>query len=95
MTMVRRALSVITSAIRGTWRAIRARPAVFGAIALSVVLLNLVLPAAVLSLFRKRVDFLPPPGAPTPADLDKALKAAGLPVTVLSPELRRVYELTK
>ena len=43
--------------IRGTWRAIRARPAVFGAIALSVVLLNLVLPVVVLSLFRKRVDF--------------------------------------
>jgi hypothetical protein len=57
MAMVRRALTVITSVIRGTWRAIRARPAVFGAIALSVVLLNLVLPVVVLSLFRKRVDF--------------------------------------
>jgi hypothetical protein len=57
MAMVRRALTVITSVIRGTWRAIRARPAVFGAIALSVVLLNLALLVVVLSLFRKRVDF--------------------------------------
>jgi len=37
----------------------------------------------------------PPPGAPTPADMDKALKGAGLPVTVLNPELKRVYELTR
>jgi L-ascorbate metabolism protein UlaG (beta-lactamase superfamily) len=37
----------------------------------------------------------PPPGAPTPADMEKALKAAGLPVTVLNPELSKVYELTK
>jgi len=37
----------------------------------------------------------PPPGAPTPADLENALKAAGLPVRVLNPELSRVYELTK
>lgn len=36
-----------------------------------------------------------PQGAPTPADMEKALKAAGLPVKVLDPELRRVYELTK
>src|SRR5262245_51363335 len=37
----------------------------------------------------------PAPGAPTPADLDSALKAAGLPVRLLNPELSRVYELTK
>ena len=37
----------------------------------------------------------PPPGAPTPADMENALKAAGLPVSVLNPELSRVYDLTK
>jgi L-ascorbate metabolism protein UlaG (beta-lactamase superfamily) len=37
----------------------------------------------------------PPPGAPTPADMENAVKSAGLPVAVLNPELRRVYELTK
>jgi L-ascorbate metabolism protein UlaG (beta-lactamase superfamily) len=37
----------------------------------------------------------PPPGAPTPATLEATLKAAGLPVTVLNPDLRRVYELKK
>ena len=37
----------------------------------------------------------PPPGAPTPAAMDAALKAAGLPVTVLNPDLSKVYELTK
>ena len=37
----------------------------------------------------------PPPGAPTPAALEAALKASGLPVTVLNPDLKKVYELTK
>jgi L-ascorbate metabolism protein UlaG (beta-lactamase superfamily) len=37
----------------------------------------------------------PPPGAPTPAAMEAALKAAALPVTVLNPELSKVYELTK
>lgn len=37
----------------------------------------------------------PPPGAPTPADLERALKAARLPVKVLNPELSKVYELRK
>jgi L-ascorbate metabolism protein UlaG (beta-lactamase superfamily) len=37
----------------------------------------------------------PPAGAPTVADMDNALKAAGLPVRVLNPELSRPYELTK
>jgi L-ascorbate metabolism protein UlaG (beta-lactamase superfamily) len=37
----------------------------------------------------------PPPGAPTPADMANALRAAGLPVAVLNPELGKVYELTK
>ena len=37
----------------------------------------------------------PPPGAPTPADMERVLKDAGLPVTVINPELKRVYDLTK
>jgi len=37
----------------------------------------------------------PPPGAPTPADMERVLRASGLPVTVLNPDLSRVYELTK
>jgi len=37
----------------------------------------------------------PGPGEPTPADMERALKAAGLPVTVLNPELSKVHELTK
>jgi L-ascorbate metabolism protein UlaG (beta-lactamase superfamily) len=37
----------------------------------------------------------PAAGAPTPADMEQALKAAGLPVTVLNPELSKVYDLTK
>ncbi len=35
------------------------------------------------------------PGQPTPAAMASALKAAGLPVTVLNPELGKVYELKK
>jgi L-ascorbate metabolism protein UlaG (beta-lactamase superfamily) len=35
----------------------------------------------------------PPPGAPTPADLEAALMSANLGVTVLNPELAKVYEL--
>jgi len=37
----------------------------------------------------------PPLGAATPADMDATFKASGLPVTVLSPDLKKVYELTK
>ena len=37
----------------------------------------------------------PPPGAPTPAVMESALKTAGLPVTVLNPDLSKVYDLTK
>lgn len=37
----------------------------------------------------------PPPGAPTPADMEKALAAAGVQVKVLNPEPGKVYELTK
>ncbi len=37
----------------------------------------------------------PPPGAPTPAAMEAALKTAGLPVTVLNPDLSKAYELTK
>jgi L-ascorbate metabolism protein UlaG (beta-lactamase superfamily) len=37
----------------------------------------------------------PPAGAPTPADMDRVLRTAGLPVRVLNPELSRPYELTK
>ena len=35
------------------------------------------------------------PGDATPADMEKALSDAGLPVKVLNPELSKVYELTK
>ena len=31
----------------------------------------------------------------TPADLAAALKASGLPVTMINPELGKVYQLTK
>jgi L-ascorbate metabolism protein UlaG (beta-lactamase superfamily) len=37
----------------------------------------------------------PDPGTPTPADMEQALKAAGLPVTVLNPELSKVHDLTR
>jgi L-ascorbate metabolism protein UlaG (beta-lactamase superfamily) len=37
----------------------------------------------------------PPAGAHTPEDVATAFKASGLPVTVIKPELRKVYELTK
>jgi hypothetical protein len=37
----------------------------------------------------------PDAGAPTPADMEQALKAADLPVTVLNPELSKVYDLTR
>ena len=37
----------------------------------------------------------PPAGASTPAQMEQMLKASGLPVTVLNPELGKVYELTK
>ena len=37
----------------------------------------------------------PAQGAPTVANLEAALKSAGLPVTVLNPDLKKVYELTK
>ena len=37
----------------------------------------------------------PPPGGTTPAMMEAALKTAGLPVTVLNPDLSKIYELTK
>jgi L-ascorbate metabolism protein UlaG (beta-lactamase superfamily) len=37
----------------------------------------------------------PPAGGTTPAAMEAAIKTAGLPVTVLNPDLRKVYELTK
>jgi len=37
----------------------------------------------------------PPQGTPTPADVEKAFKAARLTVKVLDPEMGKVYELTK
>jgi len=37
----------------------------------------------------------PPPGAPTPMMMASVLKDAGQPVTVLNPDLSKVYELTK
>jgi L-ascorbate metabolism protein UlaG (beta-lactamase superfamily) len=36
-----------------------------------------------------------PPGGTTIGDYDKALKDSGLPVTLLNPELKKVYELRK
>ncbi len=36
-----------------------------------------------------------PPGAHTPEDVVAAFRASGLPVTVVKPELKKVYELTK
>jgi L-ascorbate metabolism protein UlaG (beta-lactamase superfamily) len=37
----------------------------------------------------------PPPGAPTPMAMAAALRDSGQPVTVLNPDLSKVYELTK
>ena len=37
----------------------------------------------------------PPPGAPTPADLEREVKDLGLPVSVLNPELGKTYTLSK
>jgi L-ascorbate metabolism protein UlaG (beta-lactamase superfamily) len=37
----------------------------------------------------------PPAGATTPLTLEAALKASGLPVTLLNPDLKKVYELSK
>jgi L-ascorbate metabolism protein UlaG (beta-lactamase superfamily) len=36
-----------------------------------------------------------PPGGSTIADFEKAIRDSGLPVTLLNPELKKVYELTK
>jgi L-ascorbate metabolism protein UlaG (beta-lactamase superfamily) len=37
----------------------------------------------------------PPAGGTTPLMLDAALKSSGMPVTLLNPDLKKVYELTK
>jgi len=37
----------------------------------------------------------PPAGATTPVALESALRASGLPVTLLNPDLKKVYELSK
>jgi L-ascorbate metabolism protein UlaG (beta-lactamase superfamily) len=37
----------------------------------------------------------PPPGAHSAADLEAAFKASGLPIMVIKPEFKKVYELTK
>ena len=37
----------------------------------------------------------PTPGAKTPADVEAAFKASGLPITVIKPEFNKVYELSK
>jgi L-ascorbate metabolism protein UlaG (beta-lactamase superfamily) len=37
----------------------------------------------------------PPPGAHSAADLEAAFKASGLPITVIKPEVNKIYELTK
>lgn len=55
--MLGRAVRVITCVIRGVGRAVRARRKVFWMVALGVFVLNVLLPVAVLSLFRKPVDY--------------------------------------
>lgn len=57
MGMLGRAVRVITCVIRGVGRAVRARRKVFWTVALGVFVLNVLLPVAVLSLFRKPVDY--------------------------------------
>ena len=37
----------------------------------------------------------PPPGAHTPDDVAAAFKTSGMPVTVIKPEFKKVYGLTK
>ena len=49
-------MNVVAAAIRGVATAVRARPKVFGAVALAVFVLNLFLPILVLSLARKPVE---------------------------------------
>lgn len=53
----RRVVKAITMAVRGVAAAIRTRPRIFGAVALAVFVLNVILPLAVLSLARKPVDY--------------------------------------
>lgn len=55
--MLRWGLSAIGRTVGGIGAAIRARPKVFGGVALGVFVLNLFLPVAVLSLARKPVDY--------------------------------------
>lgn len=55
--MFGRAVKVVTDTVRGIGRGVRARPKVFGAVALGVFLLDLFLPVVVLSIFRKPVDY--------------------------------------
>lgn len=55
--MVRSSVRVGLKTMRGIGRAIRSRPKTFSAVALGVLVLNLVLPVVVLSLFRKPVDY--------------------------------------
>jgi L-ascorbate metabolism protein UlaG (beta-lactamase superfamily) len=37
----------------------------------------------------------PPPGAHTPADVEAAFKASGLPIAVIKPEFKKTYALAK
>lgn len=55
--MARGAVRAIWSTFRGIGRAIRGRPGVFAGFAVGVFAFNLVLPLAVLSVFRRPVDF--------------------------------------
>lgn len=55
--MPTRARNAVWSAVRQIWRAVRARPKVFVAVAASVFALNLFLPPLVLSLVRKPWDY--------------------------------------
>ena len=55
--MQRRVWDAVRRTLGSVWEAIRARPLVFAAVALTVYALNLVLPLAVLSLARKPWDY--------------------------------------
>ncbi|MBI4638240.1 MAG: hypothetical protein HY727_18030, partial [Candidatus Rokubacteria bacterium] len=55
--MRRDAVTAISRMVRGVARALHARPALFGGVALGVFVLNVLLPLGVLSLARKPVDY--------------------------------------
>ena len=48
---------MIVRVVRGVGTAVRAQPRVFAGVAMTVLVLSVLLPVAVLSVFRKRVDY--------------------------------------